>query len=188
MRPAVFLDRDGTILVERGGPPTDPGAVELIPGAAEGLRALAKRGFAVVVVTNQSGIARGHFDESTYRAVTERMLALLEAEGARPDAVYHCPHHPSVHGPCSCRKPEAGMIFRAVDELRLDLGRSWCVGDAERDLRAGRAAGCDAILVLTGKGEAERASAEPIAYRVVADLAAAARLILNGDGPEERNA
>ncbi len=190
MTRAAFLDRDGTILLERGGPPLDPADVELIPGAVRGLRALADAGFELIVVTNQSGLARGHYDESVYHAVTERMKALLAESGVRLDAVRHCPHDNGVLGAytCTCRKPLPGMILDAAKDHGIDLGRSFLVGDAERDLAAGKAAGCRVMLVLTGKGEHERDAVRvkhPSA-EIVADLAEAARWILNqGDGGDE---
>jgi D-glycero-D-manno-heptose 1,7-bisphosphate phosphatase len=185
---AVFLDRDGTLLVERGGPPTDPEAVELVPGAAAAVRELAGAGWRRVVVTNQSGLARGHYDLATYRAVTGRMRELLAAEGATLDAVCHCPHHPegaveewSVV--CDCRKPAPGLLLRAAEELGLDLAASWCIGDAARDVESGRAAGCRTILVLTGKGRGERERIDESATRVAADLREAARIVLaEGEG------
>jgi len=193
MTRAVFLDRDGTILVERGGPPVSPAEVELLPGVVEGLRSLAEFGFVLVVVTNQSGLARGHYDENDYHAVTERMTALLAEGGVRLDAIRHCPHDSGVLGAytCSCRKPLPGMILGAAEDLEIDLRRSFLVGDAERDLAAGKAAGCRVALVLTGKGEHERDTvrAKHPNAEIVADLAEAARWILsrsdgNGGGDE----
>jgi D-glycero-D-manno-heptose 1,7-bisphosphate phosphatase len=176
LRPAVFLDRDGTLLVERGGPPVCPEEVDLNPGVADGLLTLGAAGFALVVVTNQSGIARGHYDEGTYRDVTSQMEDLLAASNVALDGVYHCPHHPD--SACDCRKPKPGLLLKAAQELEIDLGRSWCVGDATRDLEAGLAAGCRVVLVLTGKGESERTAAGSLGAHVAPDLEAAARVIV----------
>jgi len=177
-RPAAFLDRDGTLLDELGylG---DPSGVRLLPGAAAAVRRWNEAGVATVVVTNQSGVARGFFDERQLANVHERMLALLEAEGARLDAILYCPHHPEApladyRRACDCRKPEPGLFLRAADELGLALRRSWAVGDAWRDVEAARRAGIPGrFLVLTGKGASERERVTDA--RVVADLAAAAR-------------
>jgi len=158
-RPAAFLDRDGTLLDELGylG---DPDGVRLLPGVAAALVRLRRAGVATVVVTNQSGIARGYFDERAYARVQARVDSLLAAGGALLDGSYHCPHHPELGEPpwrrqCECRKPAPGMILQAARELGLDLERSFVVGDALRDLEAGRRAGVPHLyLVATGKGSA----------------------------------
>lgn len=177
LRPAVFLDRDGTLVVERYYL-ADPDRVELVPGAAAALRALAAAGYALVVVTNQSGIARGLYGEAEYRAVQRRIEELLEREDVRLDAVYHCPHHPDYTGPCECRKPETGLFRRAARELGLDLGRSICVGDRLKDVLPARELGCAAgILVRTGYGE-EQSRDAPDWVEIAPDLPAAARAVL----------
>lgn len=175
-RPAVFLDRDGTLIRERDHL-SRPDQVELAPGAGEALRALREAGFALVVVTNQSGIARGLFDEEDYRAVTARLEALLAGQGARLDRVYHCPHHPDFTGPCGCRKPAPGMFERARDELGVALEASWVVGDRARDLLPARTFGGRGVLVRTGWGRGEEA-ALPDGFRVVDGLREAARVVL----------
>jgi len=184
-RPAVFLDRDGTLITELGylG---DPDALELVPGAGAALALLGRAGFARVVVTNQSGIARGLFGERDLERVHARLREALAAEGGGLELVLSCPHHPAIGAPpwrrvCPCRKPEPGLILEAARRLDLDLGRSWIVGDSARDLEAGRRAGVGhRVLVLTGKGAATRASLSPAELDdvvVVADLGAAARFI-----------
>lgn len=186
-RPAVFLDRDGTINAEVAGALRDPRDVELLPGAAGAIARLAAAGYATVCVTNQSAIGRGWMSPAEYALVTERLLSLLAAEGARLDLVLHCPHHPtegrgSYRRSCRCRKPGPGLLERAAAELSLDLGRSWLVGDAERDLEAARAAGVRPILVLTGKGAGELARLERAGHPpplVEPDLARAADRILS---------
>jgi len=176
-RPAVFLDRDGTIVVERYYL-ADPAGVELVPGAGAALRSLAEAGYALVVVTNQSGIARGLYGEQDFRAVQRRIEEALEREGVRLDGVYHCPHHPDYTGPCECRKPAAGLYRRAARDLGLDLSRSVCIGDRLKDVLPARELGCAAaILVRTGYGE-EQAPDAPEWVRVEADLPAAARAVL----------
>jgi D-glycero-D-manno-heptose 1,7-bisphosphate phosphatase len=176
----VFLDRDGTLVVERYYL-ADPDQVELVPGAAAALRALAAAGYALVVVTNQSGIARGLYGEAEFRAVQRRIEELLRREGIELDGVYHCPHHPDYTGPCECRKPAPGLYRRAARELGLDLCRSVCVGDRLKDVLPARELGCRAaILVRTGYGE-EEARRAPEWVRVERDLAAAAEAILARD-------
>ena len=152
-RPALFLDRDGTVCAERGYL-ADPDGLELIPGAAAAVAAARTAGYAVVLATNQSGVARGYFDleavDAFHRSLQERLAAA--APGARFDAVYVCPHHPegavsAFQATCPCRKPAPGLLLQAAAEHRLDLQRSWMIGDRLRDLEAGWAAGCRAALV-----------------------------------------
>jgi len=157
LRPAAFLDRDGTIMVEREFL-ADPAGVELIPGAADGLHALRRAGFALVVVTNQSGIARGLFGLDDFRAVQARLEELLAAEGIRLDGVYLCPHHPGFGPACDCRKPAAGLYRQAARELHLDLARSLFIGDRLADVEAAGPLGGTAILLRTGYGAAAEAS------------------------------
>jgi len=170
-RPAVFLDRDGTIIHDRHylG---DPAGVELLPGAARCIALLNRAGLPVVIVTNQSGIGRGYFSEADFQAVQQRLLELLEAGGARVDAVYHCPHAPDHTPPCSCRKPLPGLFERAAGELGLDLARSFYVGDRVRDVAPGLGFGGTAILL--GDGE----SASSGVHRA-ATLAEVAKRILD---------
>lgn len=151
---AVFLDRDGTLVHARHYP-SRPEHLVLYDGIAEGLRDLQAAGFRLVVVTNQSGIARGYFTEADLDAMHRRLRAQLAASGVHLDAIYHCPHH--VNGAvsalaiaCDCRKPRPGMLRRAAVELSIDLDRSWLVGDILDDVEAGRRAGCRTILVDLG--------------------------------------
>jgi D-glycero-D-manno-heptose 1,7-bisphosphate phosphatase len=141
-RPAVFLDRDGT-LIEDTHYPRDPGRVRLLPGAAEALRELGRRGFLLVVVSNQSGLSRGLVTAEEARAVAARVEECLRAEGAGLHASYYCPHAP--WDSCGCRKPSPGMLLRASAELGIDLARSFLVGDKPSDVEAGRRAGCYTI-------------------------------------------
>ena len=178
-RRAAFLDRDGTVMVEREYL-ADPEGVELVPGTVEALRALRDAGRAVVVVTNQSGIARGLYTEEDYHAVDRRLQAVLGAAGVRPDATRYCPHHPEFTGPCPCRKPATGMYEDAAAALDVDLEGSYSVGDRIKDVLPARTLGGTGILVRTGYG-AEEAAELPDEFHVVDDLPGAARLILELD-------
>lgn len=174
LRPAAFVDRDGTINVERHylGSPAE---LELIPGAAAGLKDLQRQGFVLVVLTNQSGVARRYFTLDAVAAVHARLAEMLAAEGVTLDAVYLCPHGPADS--CDCRKPKPGMALKAAADLGLDLGRSVMIGDKGVDLGLGRAIGARTILVRTGHGLAEEPTAARHADFVADDLAAAARWV-----------
>ena len=181
-RPAVFLDRDGT-LVHDPGFLRDPSAVRLLPGAAEAVARLNLAGLVVVVVTNQSGIAQGFITPDEYAAVEERVAELFGALGARIDGTYHCPHYPSVGGPCECRKPGTLLYRRAAEERRLDLRASWGVGDRLSDLEPLRSLGGRAILVRTGTGADHVSQAAAAGFPVADDLGAAVDQILGGQEP-----
>jgi D-glycero-D-manno-heptose 1,7-bisphosphate phosphatase len=182
---AVFLDKDGT-LVEDVPHNVDPGQVRLRPGARAGLSALHAAGYRLVVISNQSGVARGLFPEWRLRAVEARLRELL-AGGAPLDAFYFCPHHPqgavAAHAAdCACRKPSPGLLVRAAAERGLDLASSWMVGDILDDVEAGRRAGCRTVLLEDG-GETEwRLSQERLPHHLAGDLWEAARIILAVDG------
>lgn len=151
--PAVFFDRDG-VLIEDSHYVGSVADVRLIPGVADAVRLVQAAGYATVVVTNQSGVARGMFAEDVVHQVHRH----IEAEtGLTFDRWEHCPHHPDGTVPefardCDCRKPKPGMLRRAAAALDLDLSRSWMIGDRAGDLVAGFAAGCRSILVRTGYG------------------------------------
>lgn len=178
LRPAVFLDRDGTV-VEEVDYLARPEQLRLIPGAASAIRALNEQGLAVVVVTNQSAIARGMLTEDGLDAIHQRLTDMLAAEGAHLDAIYYCPHLTEgglapYDRPCDCRKPAPGMLLQAAKEHCIDLTVSAMIGDSLRDLDAGAAAGCKTlILVRTGHGVTEEAASALRASFVAADLAAA---------------
>lgn len=155
-RRAVFLDRDGTINEEVGYLCSLDDLV-LIKGSAEGIRLLNSLGLLVVVATNQSGVARGYFDESFVSCVHAEIERRLAQEGACVDAWYVCPHHPTegrdaYRLSCGCRKPAPGLLLRAGQDLGIDLARSWFVGDTAMDMECASAVGAKGILVLTGKG------------------------------------
>ena len=156
VRPAVFLDRDGTISEEIGYI-EDPAKYRLLPGAAGAIKRLNEQGLPAVLITNQSGPARGLYGEEVVRAVLAEMERQLGQEGARLEAVYYCPHLPEGTVPeyavaCDCRKPRTGLFLRAAREHGLDLTRSYMVGDKLCDIEAARNAGCRSVLVLTGYG------------------------------------
>lgn len=153
-RPAVFLDRDGTLVHARHYP-SRPKDLVLFSGVGAELRALQAAGFALVVITNQSGIAQGYFTGADLLRMHDHLRAELAAEGVRLDGVYFCPHHPDgtvaeLARRCDCRKPEPGMLRRAAGDLGLDLARSWFLGDILDDVEAGHRAGCCSVLVDLG--------------------------------------
>lgn len=175
-RKAVFLDRDGTLIRERDYL-ADPDGVDLLPGVVEALRLLAGAGLALVVVTNQSGIARGLYSQDDYHAVARRLGEELSRRGVEVDATYFCPHHPRFTGPCECRKPKTGMYVQAARELGLDLAGSYFVGDRKKDVTPAATLGGTGILVRTGYGRDEETKVEE-GVSVVDSLLDAARLIL----------
>lgn len=165
---AAFLDRDGTIIADKDylG---DPAGVVLLPGAAEGLRLLQSSGYKLLVVTNQSGVARGFYSLADMTACNERMSALLKTEHVRLDGVYACPHGPEDE--CACRKPRPGLTLQAAAEHGVSLPHSVTIGDKPRDLEAGQAAGCGANILLNEAAEPPWRPAAP-------NLEAAARHVL----------
>ena len=193
-RRGVFLDRDGTLI---GLVPYlhDPAEVRLIPGAAAALRRVGDAGWARIVVTNQSGIARGYYGPDAVQRVHARMIELLRAEGADLEAIEVCPHHPEHGSPCDCRKPAPGMLVRAAARLQIDLRESWVIGDRWEDIAAGRTLGCRGILVMTGYGREQLASdADPplaanpalrAETEVAEDLVAALDRVLGRPGRDE---
>jgi len=177
---AVFLDRDGT-LVRDPGYLHDPALVELLPGVVDGLRALAAGGWPLVVVSNQSGIARGLFGPAAFTAVMARIEELLAPHGVRFAGVYYCPHHPDFTGPCPCRKPGVELFQRAARELGLDLKRSWFVGDKLQDAEPARRLGGRGI-VLGKPAPQDFYRAHELGLAVVDDFAAAAAFIGQPEG------
>ncbi|HEX8199409.1 MAG TPA: HAD family hydrolase [Isosphaeraceae bacterium] len=179
---AVFLDKDGT-LIEDVPYNVDPGRIRLTRGAEEGLRLLHAAGYALIVISNQSGVARGLFPEEALRAVERRLRGLLEEVGVPLLGFYYCPHHPEGVVPglavaCGCRKPEPGMILRAAAEHGIELARSWFIGDILDDVEAGRRAGCSTVLIDNGHETEWVVSAARTPHEVTADLAEAARRIV----------
>ncbi len=149
-QPAIFLDKDNTLIPDIPYN-VEPALISLTPGVGEALRTLQAHGYQLVVVTNQSGIARGLFPESALGAVKAKILDLLREYGVHMDGFYYCPHHPGGRiaayvCDCDCRKPRPGLLLRAAEELHLDLARSWMIGDIAADIEAGRGAGCSTVL------------------------------------------
>jgi len=184
LRPAVFLDRDGTIN-EDVGYLTDLAELRIYPFAPDAIRLLRRAGFATVVVTNQGGIARGVLTEALVQETHRRMAERLARAGAAIDAWYHCPHHPAsvvpdLFTPCECRKPGTAMPRAAAERLGLDLSRSWVIGDHWRDVQMGHAIGARAVLLRTGHGR-DQERARPAGQRVEAicdNLMAAVAFVL----------
>lgn len=169
---AVFLDRDGTVNVDRGYV-SSVDAFEYVSGAKDALKLLESLGYSLVVVTNQSGIARGLYTEQDFEVLTQWMRDDLAASGIQLSGVYHCPHHPDYTGVCECRKPALGMFKQAVDDLGIDLGSSWAIGDHCRDLSICEVSACRGFLL----GEAMPNEVLPQGVRRSQDLFHAAKTI-----------
>lgn len=158
LTPAVFLDKDGT-LVEDVPYNADPRLLKWYPGVFEGLARLQAHGYRLVVITNQPGVALGRFREEAVGILEAEMRSRMQKSGVLLDGFYYCPHHPEgtvleYRAVCRCRKPAGGLLERAARALSIDLRQSWMVGDILNDVEAGRRAGCRTILVNTG-GETE---------------------------------
>ena len=180
----MILDRDGTINFDREHL-SDAAELELIPGAARGLRRLRELGLGLVIVTNQSVVGRGMVDETGLEEIHKALLQMLANEGVTIDGVYHCPH--LAEDGCGCRKPEPELVWRAASELGFDPGRSFLVGDHLTDIEMGRSVGATTILVKTGHWT-ENAPTDDGPHHVAADLEEAAdiiqELIAQGDRDE----
>ncbi len=167
-RRAVFLDRDDTLMKDvvycR-----NPDDVQILPGAAEGVRLLSEAGFLIVITTNQSGLARGLITQEELAAVNARLRAELRSRGADFDALYYCPHLPDAG--CDCRKPNPGLILRAASELGLDLANSYSIGDREWDIEAGRSAGTHTVLVTNAERTAAPTTRADVVCRNLVDAA-----------------
>ena len=182
MRQACFFDRDG-VIIEEADYISDPSLVRLCPFAADAIRAMHDAGRLVIVVSNQSGIARGYFTETDLRAVEARMNELLAEAGVKIDAAYYCFHHkkgivPEYAIDCDCRKPKPGLLLRAAKDFDIDLAASFMIGDKESDLEAGLNAGCRGVaLVRTGHGVHQNIEKIPQAVDVGDVLTAAKELL-----------
>lgn len=187
-QPTVFLDKDGTMIVNVPYN-VDPDRIEWAPGAVEGLRCLHAAGYRLIVITNQSGVARGYFTESDLVGVEDRLRTMMAAIGVPLAGFYYCPHH--VEGTveeytiaCDCRKPAPGLLLRAAREHNIDPRQSWFVGDILNDVEAGRRAGCQTILV-NSDGETEwHLTPQRLPHHITADLGEAARII-TAVGPQK---
>jgi D-glycero-D-manno-heptose 1,7-bisphosphate phosphatase len=149
---AVFLDRDGTVNKEVNYL-SKIQQLEILPNSAKAIKLLNENNFKVIVITNQSGVARGYFSKETLEEINDHLKGELAKDGAQIDAMYYCPHHPEEG--CECRKPRPGMIERAKRKFDLDLSFSFIVGDTINDLETGHNIGCKTVLVLTGYGKRE---------------------------------
>jgi len=171
MRPFAIFDRDGTLMVEKNYL-ADPAGVELLPGAAEAIERVARAGYGVIVLTNQSGVGRGYFGLEDVARVNARMLELLGEAAARIEGIYICPHAPEAD--CACRKPRTGLVEQAARELGVDVARSVVIGDKAADVELARRAGAAAVLVTTGYGAEVLASGQAQPDFVAQELSAAA--------------
>jgi len=179
---AVFLDRDNTLVFDPGYL-SNPADVRLLNGVVEGLDAMAKAGFHLIIVTNQAGVARGYFDERVVSAVNSEVVRKLEAEGIPIAAVYYCPYHPdgiiepfNRHHPD--RKPNPGMLLRAARDWHIDLSRSWMIGDTVHDSEAGKRAGCRTICIQSPKTQDFMRT--EFADFICRDMLEAASIVLDG--------
>jgi len=184
---AIFLDKDGT-LVDNIPYNVEPRRITLAAGAGPALRLLARLDYRLFVVSNQDGIAHGHFPEDAMHAVGDRLTDLLFREHVTLDGFYYCPHHPAGAVPqyalvCRCRKPQPGMLVKAADEHGIDLAASWMVGDILHDVEAGNRAGCRTLLIDNGNETEWRLSAGRIPTRMAPDLYSAAVLIASQAAP-----
>jgi histidinol-phosphate phosphatase family protein len=178
---ALFVDKDGTI-IEDLPYNVDPAKIRFMPGVPEGLRLVHAAGYRIIVVTNQSGIARGYFTEEELAAASRRIAGMMAEAGVPLAGFYFCPHLPGGVIPgydiaCSCRKPQPGLIVRAAREHAIDVTRSWIAGDILNDVEAGHRAGCRAVMIDTGKETEWVLSRERLPDHIVPDFLAAARVI-----------
>lgn len=178
---AVFLDKDGT-LIEDVPYNVDPERIQMTRGALEGLYLLYTAGYQLIVITNQSGVARGYFPESALVVVEERVRQMLSEVGVQLAGFYYCPHHPdgvvvNYAIACSCRKPEPGLLIRAATDYGIDLTQSWFIGDILNDVEAGCRAGCKTILIDNGNETEWQLSAQRLPHYIVTNLSEAALVI-----------
>lgn len=181
---AVFLDKDGT-LIENVPYNVDPDKIRLLPGTEAGLKSLHEAGYKLVVVSNQSGVARGYFTEAQLERVERRLRALLSRAGIPLLAFYYCPHHPEgavtrYAVVCYCRKPAPGLFLQAARDHDLCLSESWAIGDILDDIEAGRRAGCRTMLIDNGNETEWTLSPLRSPHYTVKDLEQAAQVILSG--------
>lgn len=180
-RPALLLDRDGVVNRE-GEHLYRVEDIEFIDGLFDTCRYVRQKGYALVIITNQAGIARGKYDEEDFIRVTRWMEDTFREEGAPLDRVYHCPHHPEYTGDCSCRKPEPGMILRAASDLDLNLPASVLVGDKFIDVEAGRRAGVGHNLLVTTGHSFDREEARRRGIPVIENLREVKSFLINNNG------
>ena len=193
MESAVFLDRDGGIS-EEVGYLGDSDRLRLMPQAADAVKLLKQNGFKTIVITNQSGVARGYFSEQALGDIHRKMEQFLSAQGATLDGIYYCPHHPegtvdAYRRECDCRKPATGLLIKAAGEHGVDVTSSYLVGDKRSDMECAHRAGATGILVLTGYGRDELKNVNGVAVAqpsyVAADVLDAARWIIKDKAGEK---
>lgn len=162
---AVFMDRDGTITEEMGYL-KEPEKLRLIPRSSEAIRSLNEKEILAIVVSNQSGVARGYFTERTVKKIQSKLKRLLKKEEAYLNGIYYCPHHPEFGPPkyrkdCNCRKPKPGMLLKAAKRFNLDLKKCYVIGDKVDDIKLARNVGAKGILILTGYGQKSSKRVKP---------------------------
>ncbi|MBQ4566710.1 MAG: D-glycero-beta-D-manno-heptose 1,7-bisphosphate 7-phosphatase [Desulfovibrio sp.] len=178
---AIFLDRDGTLNVDTGYVHRQEDW-HWLPGVPQALARFRTQGWRLLVVTNQSGIARGYFDATAMHTLHQWVDARLAPLGARLDGWYHCPHLPEISGPCGCRKPKPGLLWQAAADWGVDMAASWMIGDKPRDVMAGHAAGCRSILLRKGSAsDSDGGCPLPPGVLILPDLPAACDYILAQD-------
>lgn len=178
---AVFLDRDDTI-VDDPGYITKPDQLKLLPGVGDALRRLRLLGYKLVIITNQSAVARGMITEESLQKIHDKLLGMLSNEGIKIEKIYHCPFHPEgiiedYKKDSDMRKPAPGMLFAARDELNIDLSESWMIGDSYRDIAAGKAAGCSTILINSPTNPRIRKIDDPKPDHIAVNIKEAANII-----------
>jgi D-glycero-D-manno-heptose 1,7-bisphosphate phosphatase len=181
MFPAIFLDKDGTLIPDIPYN-VDPTKITLSPGADLALRSLHESGYKLIIISNQSGVARGYFSASALRDVEQRIRELLAEFDVPLTGFYYCPHHPTgaiadYAIVCQCRKPEPGLILKAAQEHNIDCQRSWMIGDILNDVEAGRKAGCQTMLIDNGNETEWILTAERTPHHRIKDLTEAAQII-----------
>lgn len=181
LRPTIFLDRDGVVIENRAEYVRSWGDVAFIPGALASLVDMAESDFAIVIVSNQAAVGKRLVSVEVVEAINERIRAEIMRAGGRVDAIYFCPHTDADN--CECRKPKPGLLLRAAREHGLDLSRSWMIGDALTDLQAGETAGARSLLVLTGRGEEQKAMHRLEGFADLAEALDYIRRSLPGPGP-----
>ncbi len=174
INPVVFLDRDGTI-IEEVGYIGIPDKIRIMPKAVDAIKTLRSIGYGIISVSNQSGVARGYFDESTVQFINKKVMELFSMRGAAIDAMYYCPHHPrygdkNYKKDCECRKPKSGMILQAADDHQIDLSKSIMIGDKYTDVMTGKNLDMFSILLLTGFGREENEKINSTGLKPAPDL------------------
>lgn len=183
MRKAIFLDRDGTVIEERNYICKEEDVI-LLKNAAEGLKTLQDEGYLLFIVSNQSGVARGYFNEDIVIKINNHLNNLLLNKGVKIEKIYYCPHHKDgviekYKIDCDCRKPNTGLIKKATSEYDIDLENSYVIGDKLSDIQLAKNCNCNAILVLTGYGNRQKETESSFHFETAEDLLEAANIILN---------